>query len=149
MAADGHGRSQQLEHTHTLTHTHTHSHTHSSLTVPLAAILTNAQLAKVDVFLEALHVTWVKDEVDGEVQFLQALDAFQILNDLDVVEGEVDVFEALEAVQVLNLANDVVLQVQDLEIATRQVQQLNPEHKQHHAAAPCNSTMPQDKTHIQ
>lgn len=54
--------------------------------------------------------------------FAHVLQAF---DERDVVQGQVQVPQLLEVVQVLNFPNDVVLQVQDLELAAQGPHRLN------------------------
>lgn len=64
------------------------------------------------------------DEVDSEVEFLEAFAPLDVLYFGDIVERHVEILQFLELVEVLQLFDDVVLQVQDLQMAAKHIQVL-------------------------
>lgn len=65
------------------------------------------------------------DKVDGHVQLLEAFTSLNVLDSRDIVEGKIEVLKFFQFIKVLHLFDDVVLQVDDLEMAAEYVQVLN------------------------
>jgi hypothetical protein len=57
------------------------------------------------------------NEVDSQVELLEALATLEAFNALDIVDGKVEIRELFQAANVLNSGDEVALKVEDLEVA--------------------------------
>ena len=71
-----------------------------------------------DAVVELGHV----HKVDCHVQFLETFAALDVLNPGDVVECYIEVLQLLELTEVLQLVDDVVLEVENLEVAAEDIE---------------------------
>ena len=63
-------------------------------------------------------------KIDRHIQLHQRLTTLYILNDSHIIQRHIQILQLFQFVKVLHLLDNVILQVEDLEVATQYVQVL-------------------------
>ena len=62
------------------------------------------------------------NKIDSHIQLFQTLTSLNILDLGDIVECQIEILQLFQLVQILHLLNDIILQIQDLQVAAQDIE---------------------------